>query len=655
MSTVIDALVVELGIDASKMSKGAKEGVDALRKFENDAKKHGGGAEKAAKGIEQAFSAVQSRLLAIGALFLGGAGIEQFTQRMMKLQTTTANVARTFGLSSQMMQQWAAAGERAGVSGGAVAQGLQTIQQQRYNLQNFGDPSGLITISRGWRDTKNPLNVQAPNGAMLPADQIAMNIAKWLQKAGPQGANALMREGGLSQDFIALLMKGPDKLKKLLEESRKFAPSDKEIGQWRDLNDAFEHTSQAATALAREITEGFIPSLIALLNTLTYWVQYWRGDPNAKKQADQQYQELHHELGKKFGAPPDIFSGKPHDTHAEATKKFGSAPSWLRNLFGLKDDKALQDNTEELKKLNEGMKGGVQNQSFIGGFGAAGDNGRVIQASFSGGGIGGFGWGGGGIGQPMGTGTTVRPGGPGINLDNLPGASDAALAGSRQGYADELRRKPWLAEKIMAISLGENRDPRANQAVIESMMNRAAVRGTSLEEAAKLYGKERGGYYAGYAPGALRTARLRALAEHSLKAALAGGNVSDYATDNSSGALAARDVASGHFQDMTVFNGEHFSRRMSEAGKYARWRRGLSALGTAGIPLPRPRPNMDLHSLERAGLDRSAGGGSHYSSEDMHIENMHLYPQKIDGDLASTIKPMVRRFASVASVNGGPT
>lgn len=638
MATIVDSLVVELGLDPSKFTKGQKEAIDSLQKMEGEAKKRGQGIEDSAKGVEQGFAAVQKRLLGIAGLLLGGVGIEQFIQKMTKLQVTTANVARTFGLSSQMMQQWAAAGERVGVSGAAVQQGLETIQQQRYSLRNFGDPGGLLRMQWGTAGTKNPLVVQAPNGEMLSSDQIAMNIAKWLQKAGPQGANALMQMGGLSQDFVSLLMQGPEKLKNLLKEAKDVAPTNAEISRLQELNKQFEAASQNAKRLGTALVAMISPELIDFFNdlakALAITTKLIIGSPDAKMQARL--------LG-------DLTQKKKIDEFIQELEKKGVAvPEGTR---------AEQNRlAEEIRKLREQLQrqeGGAtfQKQSFLS---PTGDNVRMWKASY--GGAGGSFGGGGGVGLPMGTGTTVRPSGPGLDLSKMPAATNSSLAASRERFAQELRDKPWLAEKIMAISLGENRDPRANQAVIESMMNRAAVRGTTLEEAAKLYGRERGGYYAGYAPQALNNARLRELAERSLKGALAGGNVSNYATDNASGALAQRDVASGRFSDMSVFNGEHFSRRASESAKYERWRRGLAAHGTAGVPLPRPRPSSDLRAMldPRIGAG-GRGGASSVRNGDVNIDNIHIHAPRGDAEsIASAFRPAMQRFARVASANNGP-
>ena len=51
----------------------------------------------------------------------------------------------------------------------------------------------------------------------------------------------------------------------------------------------------------------------------------------------------------------------------------------------------------------------------------------------------------------------------------------------RSKYAEELKKNPALRDKIMRIAANEQgANPKGTQAVIESLMNRAAVRGTSL-------------------------------------------------------------------------------------------------------------------------------------------------------------------------------
>lgn len=137
------------------------------------------------------------------------------------------------------------------------------------------------------------------------------------------------------------------------------------------------------------------------------------------------------------------------------------------------------------------------------------------------------------------------------------GPTSGSLAEQRKRLAQELQSNPALREKVLRIAANEQgRNPQGTQAVIESMMNRAIVRGTSLEKQARWHRSE-GGYYdeGNMGRGALENAKSRAVLEESLRSAISGGNLSNYATDNSSGSLAARERATGKFRFRSEYGG----------------------------------------------------------------------------------------------------
>jgi hypothetical protein len=185
--------------------------------------------------------------------------------------------------------------------------------------------------------------------------------------------------------------------------------------------------------------------------------------------------------------------------------------------------------------------------------------------------------------------------------DSLRGTAAAPLgeAGQidRSRFAKELEQNPALRDKVMRIAANEQgRHPQGTQSVMESMMNRAEVRGTNLETQARWYKREKGGYYemGNMGRGALENPGHRAVLERSLSNTLAGGNVSNYATDNSSGGLAARERASGKFKFQSAAHGEtFFSPGWGEPGwqrNYAQWRSQLAERDKAVAA--RPMPNM---------------------------------------------------------------
>lgn len=659
MTTVIDSLVIELGLDPAKMKKTSREAIDDLRKFEDEAKKRGGAAEKSVGGIENAFSGLQKRLLGVAGLMLGGLGIEQMIQRITKLQVATSNLSATFGIQSQTLQRWGSAGERFGVPGSAVQQGLIGLQQQRFNLQNFGDPSGLMSLSWGTRGTNNPLVTQGANGQMLDPEKLALNISKWLQQAGPQGANALMKMGGLSQDFVTFLMQGPEKIKKVMEETKKLAPTDGEIAKFKELNEAYEKSAQQAGAAARKITAELVPGLVKLFD-IAGKIADFIGAPFGRSEKDT-VDKINRQRPGGTTYLEEQIARKEAELKAN-TEHLAGAKGIYRGPV-LEEQRRL---TEELKKLREALEknGGatVQQQSFT----TSGDNVRVWKTSLGGGG--GFGGGAGGGIQSWSPPSSAGPGGAAPGYDESVGrglSGSAYLKARRERFRKEMESNPALRDKLAGMmALEGEKDPIP---VIESLMNRMDFTGQSLEKGLgegnpkSFYGPLRRGQLPGAVSALQRNPKRMKRLQDAIDAALAGSNTIKGATDqgmrsdpNGRWPGGMVDRGGGNiFNDWGGGPGGHEgSRRYREMIQ-----RGVETERSADVPLPRARPSGGIEEMHTmlGGRNKFAGLGGGSQSNSVTVGNVSIHTQAKDAEgIAASIKPAIQRFARIASSNNGP-
>jgi hypothetical protein len=188
---------------------------------------------------------------------------------------------------------------------------------------------------------------------------------------------------------------------------------------------------------------------------------------------------------------------------------------------------------------------------------------------------------------------------------------------NRERFRQELRDKPWLREKVLHVSAGENEGREANQAVIESAMNRAQMMGTTLEQ--EMRRTSEGGYYAGYRANVAEPQRR--MIEENIDKALAGSNVSNYATDNSSQGFHTSGPNS-MYRTVKSSNGENFSvpARSDARGhdRYDAWRREAEAgspaggkpVGVTALPPQKGEPtfaNMPLNVADLAYLTQHGG------------------------------------------------
>lgn len=267
--------------------------------------------------------------------------------------------------------------------------------------------------------------------------------------------------------------------------------------------------------------------------------------------------------------------------------------------------------------------------------------GEGSSGSSGGGGAGGGGAGGGGGEEGGGAGGGAGGGGEGG------GDKATSLAEDRKKFAEELANNPELRDKVMRIAANEQgQSGRGTQQVIESMMNRASIRGRTLAQEAKWTGEK--GYYAQgtMGRGALENAAHREILERSLKAALEGGNLANYATDNASQGLAVRGEQTGRFkvaaqsivgaQTGQRGNETFFTPGTANPGdikRFAEWRARMGPGGgaPAGAPAGMQDTLAGLNALtqeaERAGLTVTSG----YRDPHHHLSRANPRSQHITG------------------------
>lgn len=579
MPTVIDSLVVTLGLDASKFTEEQKKAVESLRQFQDSATKHTKPVQKGMDDLVGTFKEMQGRLLAIGAIIATGLGFNRLVQDVTKLNTELGFTSKTLGITAQQLSEWEQVGRTVGASSGEISQNLKSLNAEIQEFHATG--TSKLGAFMGQVGIK-PLQ---PNDT---PDEVAKRLSGWYQGQSNKAyaGHLLQSRGGLSQGMVNLLSLGPEEIQKRLDQAKRFAPTDEEIGKFTKLTQAFGELLNVIERLTTKAILPFVTALTKILSMLTDWLGKWAENNQTPAEA----------AGEGFGK-----LGMPElKQNPSKPGLFQRGWNWLRGT----------------------PSGGA-------GAGASGGGGANDNA-------------------PGGAGAGSRPGGS-PDSGQATGAMSGTLAGQRAGFMRELEQNPGLRDKVMRIAANEQgSNPNGTQAVIESMMNRAVVRGTNLETQARWYGGERGGYYAmgNMGRGALENSAQRAILERSLANAGAGSNASNYATDNSSGGLAARERASGSFRYRKDYTGEtFFAPGTAEPGlaqKYDRWLQSTTAAEGAGGSRPRvgiTLPGSDgLNGTQRSfenwrslglGARGAAMGGpqssiSNSNSSATHIGNLNV-------------------------------
>src|SRR5215472_1028897 len=148
MATVIDSLVVELGLDASKFTQQQKDALEALRRFETQSVRSAKVIEAQTDRLVDAFSALKKQALGLVTVFLGGRGIKDFVDYVSRLDAATGRSARTMNISTRELSNWQGVAEQTGGTAAGMTASLAAMSQSLNMVALTGQASFLPVLNR---------------------------------------------------------------------------------------------------------------------------------------------------------------------------------------------------------------------------------------------------------------------------------------------------------------------------------------------------------------------------------------------------------------------------------------------------------------------------------------------------------------------------
>lgn len=265
MPSVIDSLVLELGLDATKFTEGQKAAMESMRKMQDEVEKGGKNVESHGKKIEQYFDGLKRGAITLMAGFLGARGITDFVTHLTRIDAAASRLSRTLNMDTKELTAWQGVAKQTGGSAETMAGTLQGLTDQLQNLAlGIGNPAFLGPLRALGVDTKKA------NGEFKTAGELLIDINRAVQGMDPARARALMTSIGLDGATVNTLLLGTDALKKLLAEQKNLAELTTEDGKAAEaLAQSWERASQAATGLGRSILTNLTPALSGALDRFT--------------------------------------------------------------------------------------------------------------------------------------------------------------------------------------------------------------------------------------------------------------------------------------------------------------------------------------------------------------------------------------------------
>lgn len=137
-ATVIDALLITLGLDTSDFRKGQKDVSDDLKKQREDAKKTAKEMAEQGKKAAAFFGSIKTELLALTGVTVTAGGLISFVKSTTSGLMDLSIQSKALGMSAKELDGWAKSAEAAGSSAEKITNVLKGFQDAKQGA-TFGD------------------------------------------------------------------------------------------------------------------------------------------------------------------------------------------------------------------------------------------------------------------------------------------------------------------------------------------------------------------------------------------------------------------------------------------------------------------------------------------------------------------------------------
>jgi len=264
MPTLIDSLIIELGLDPTKFEEGQKKAAAGLVKTKDAATKAGKEIEEGNKKAAESFGAVKSEALSLLAVFIGGAGVKAFLSDVSKVAAETGRMGTMLGQPSQNLSAFGMAVER---FGGSSRNAVGNISQLTDMLEGLKAEGKMPPQSMFMMFQNAGMNFDMQKDAVSQTYEIATALQKIFQN-NPVRAGYWARQLGLDPGTYQLMVKMGPGLRTYVDNLKRLAPSDRDVQVSQDFWSAWAGTGQEVSFLGTKIASDLLPPLTALLKDI---------------------------------------------------------------------------------------------------------------------------------------------------------------------------------------------------------------------------------------------------------------------------------------------------------------------------------------------------------------------------------------------------
>lgn len=229
MATVVDSLIVTLGLDPTNFSKGSKEAASQMLKTKEAATVSGKAIEASARGAANFLSQLRGQVLLLFAAFTAGKGVKAFTQDLIQTSAAIGRLSVFLGTSTNELSKWQNIGVATGGSAQSIAGSINSLNQSLQQLSLTGESSVLpyLRALQAFAPNVN-LSLTGMNGQIRTAVDLLPDLHRAFQGMDAARAMAIGHGMQLSDDLINILIQSDKVFNKFMADQKQWGTVTKE-------------------------------------------------------------------------------------------------------------------------------------------------------------------------------------------------------------------------------------------------------------------------------------------------------------------------------------------------------------------------------------------------------------------------------------------
>lgn len=271
MATVIDSLVVKLGLDSSDFERGEKRVAEGLDKTRKSADRVGDDIAASGKKAAEFFVQLEKAALKFFAVLTVGRGLADFTRTVISGGAQLDRMSTRLGVSADTLSRWQGAVRQSGGSAESFMGTIQGISAELTEIKKTGD-SPLITFFG-----QIGASLVNTNGTAKTTIEILKEIGNVLEtgklsKASNADKFNLLTSNGIDEGTANLLLKGKRERERLLSSQKAYSDADARSARlaqekWEGVKLNIERTSQAIVIKLLPVLERLTNAMLKFADT----------------------------------------------------------------------------------------------------------------------------------------------------------------------------------------------------------------------------------------------------------------------------------------------------------------------------------------------------------------------------------------------------